>query len=159
MTELESTPPSPADPHPQRSRLRRYAVLAACVAFIAIAAPIAFYLWASSQATQELVRRRMIATLEETTGGRVQIAAFHWNVLNFEADADGVVLHGLEAPGEAPLAQVDHLKVAITLFGFFSPHILLRNLDVDRPAFHLIVYPAGSTNVPQPRKPSKPGKP
>ena len=155
----ESTLPVPATSQPPRSRWRRYAVLAACVAFIAIAAPIAFYLWASSAATQELVRRRIIATLEETTGGRVQIASFHWNVLNLEADASGVVIHGLEAPSEAPLALADHLKVSITVLGFFSPHILLRNLEIDHPAFHVIVYPGGSTNLPTPHRPNKPRQP
>jgi translocation and assembly module TamB len=148
------------DPQPSQAatsvkprRLRRFLVLVGCVLFILIAAPIAFYLWASSEATQELARRRMIATLEEATGGRVQIGSFHWHLLTLEADAGNVVIHGRESAAEAPFAQVDHLSAAVTIFGLVSPHILLRKLEIEHPAIHLIVYPDGTTNAPQPRKP------
>jgi translocation and assembly module TamB len=50
--------------------------------------------------------------------------------------------------------------VRSALLGFWSPRILLRDLEISRPAFHLIVYPDGSTNQPHPRKPRKSqGKP
>ena len=140
-------------------RLRRSLVLALCVIFAIVAAPVAIYFWASSDATQELVRQRMVATLEESTGGRVQIASFHWHLLSLEADAGGVVILGREALGEAPLAKVDRLRASISVFGLWNPRILLRNLEITHPAFHLIVYPDGTTNVPQPRKPRKPGEP
>jgi translocation and assembly module TamB len=143
----------------KRPFFRRFLVLLACVAFILIAAPIAFYLWASTDATQDLVRRRMIAILEQTTGGRVQIASFHWRLLSLEADAGGLVIHGLEASEETPFVQVDQMKVRLSVFGLWSPRILLRDLEVSHPAFHLIVYSDGSTNMPQPRSPRKPGKP
>jgi translocation and assembly module TamB len=45
------------------------------------------------------------------------------------------------------------------LLGFWSPRILLRDLEIFRPQVHLIVYPNGSTNQPQPRRHQKPGKP
>ena len=160
MTEPESKPPvAAAPPRPPRRRLRLFLILTVSAVFIGIVGPIAFYLWASSDATQAVVRRRIIAVLEESTGGRVEIAAFHWHLLNLEADLDGLVLHGREAAGEAPCARVDHANVKLSILGFFSPRILLRELDIEHPAFHLIVYPDGSTNLPQPRKPRKPGKP
>ena len=160
MSEPESKlPVAPAPPRPPRRRLRRFLLLGVCVLFVAIATPIAIYLWASSDATQNFVRRLMVDKIEQTTGGRVEIATFHWNLLELEADAGGVVIHGLEAPGEAPVAQIDHLRASIAILGIFSPHILLRNLEISHPAFHLIVYPDGTTNVPKPRKPSKPDKP
>jgi translocation and assembly module TamB len=160
MTEPESTLPVPAEPlRPPRRRLRRILLLAACVAFLVIAGPIAFFLWAGSDATQNLVRKRIVAVLEESTGGRVQLATFHWHLLNLEADLGGLVLHGREASGEAPCAQVDHVSFRLTLLGLWSPRILLRDLEISHPAFHLIVYPDGSTNLPQPRKPRKPGMP
>ena len=165
MSDPESTlpaapeTPSPPTPRPPRRRLRRFLVLAACVGLFLIAAPIILYLWASSNSTQNLVRRRMIARLEESTGGRVQIASFHWHLLSLEADAGGFVLHGKEGSSEEPLATIDHLSVRLSLFGLWSPRILLRDLEVAHPVLHLIVYPDGTTNVPQPRKPSEPDKP
>ena len=86
------------------------------------------------------------------------MATFHWHLLNLEADAGGLVIHGLEAPGVAPYAQVERLRVRFNVFGLWSPRILLRDLEVYRPGFHLIVYPDGSTNQPHPRKPRKKGK-
>jgi len=159
MNEPKSKLPASLAPRLPRRRWRRLLLLGVCVAFVFIATPIAIFLWANSEATQELVRRRMVAALEQTTGGRVEIASFHWNLLNLEAEAGGVVIHGLEAPSEAPVAQIDHLSASITILGIFSPHILLRNLEISHPVFHLIVYPDGATNVPKPQKPNKPGKP
>jgi translocation and assembly module TamB len=160
MSEPESTLLSAPEPvRPPRRRLRRFLVLAACIGLFLIAAPIVLYLWASSDSTQNMVRRRMIARLEQSTGGRVQIASFHWHLLSLEADAGGFALHGDEAPNEAPLAQADHLSVRLSLLGLWSPRILLRDLEITHPVLHLIVYPDGSTNVPHPRIPSKPEKP
>ena len=79
--------------------------------------------------------------------------------LSLEAEADGLVIHGLEAPGEAPYAQVERLRVRVSVLGFWSPRILLRDLEILRPQLHLIVYPDGSTNQPQPRRKRKPGEP
>ena len=77
MSEPQSTLPVPPEPpSPPRRRWRRFLVLAACIGFVLIAAPVAFYLWANSDETQNLARQRLVAMLEQTTGGRVQIAAF-----------------------------------------------------------------------------------
>jgi translocation and assembly module TamB len=100
-----------------------------------------------------------VAAIEEATGGRVEIASFHWHLLDLDAEAARLVIHGCESADESPYAQVDHLHVRISVLGFFSPRILLRDLEITRPAFHLIVYTDGSTNQPRPSKPRKSGKP
>ncbi|MDR3774710.1 MAG: translocation/assembly module TamB domain-containing protein [Terracidiphilus sp.] len=160
MSESASTHPAAAGtPRPPRRSRRRLLILVACIAFAVAAALIGFYFWAGSDETQNLARKRLVAMLEQTTGGRVEIASFHWRLFQLEADADGLVIHGLEAPGETPLAVVDHLSVRLSLLGIWSPRILLRDLEIAHPALHIIVYPDGTTNVPRPRKPAKPGKP
>ncbi|HEY1902985.1 MAG TPA: translocation/assembly module TamB domain-containing protein [Terracidiphilus sp.] len=154
MTEPESKlPKTPKTPPSPRRRLRRFLLLGSCIAFVLIAAPIAFYVWASSNATQHLARGWMVDWIEQATGGRVEIASFHWHLLTLEADADGLVLHGREGAGEEPCARIDHVSVALSVFGLWSPRVVLRDLNISHPAFHLIVYPDGSTNLPQPRKP------
>ena len=166
MTDPEQMVPVPAEELPPRasSRLRRFFLLhlplaAVTAAILLVAASAGLYFWASSSAFEELVRRRIVQRLETATGGRVEIASFHWSLRNLEVNANGLVLHGLEAPGEAPFARVERLRVRLSVLGFLSPRVLLRDLDVFRPAFHLIVYPDGSTNQPRPHKPRKPGKP
>jgi len=165
MTDRDSNasiPPEPA-PRPPASRLRRFFLrhlplsIAGGTILLALAVVCLFF-WASSAQFEGLVRKRLIANLEQSTGGRVEIATFHWRLLDLEADAGGIVIHGREAPGEAPYAQAEHLRAGISVLGLLSPRILLREIDIFRPAFHLIVYPDGTTNQPRPGRPSKPGK-
>jgi len=165
MTEPESTLPLPAAPLPpaRPSRLRRFFLrhlplsLAGGAALLAVTF-VALYFFVSSATFEALVLRRLVAILEHSTGGRVQIASFHWLPLQLEADAGGLVIHGLEDSGEAPYAEIDHLRVHFSLLNFWSPRVQLRDLEITRPGFHLIVYPDGSTNQPHPIKPGKKGK-
>jgi translocation and assembly module TamB len=156
MSKLDPMPPAPRNPTPRR--IFRTLWLASAVAAILIVLVVALCFWANSSGCENLIRRRLVAQLGTMTGGRVEIASFHWHPFDLEAQADGLVIHGREAAGEAPYAQVGQLRVRLSVLGFLSPKILLRDLEVARPSFHLIVYPDGSTNQPQPRNPKKPGK-
>ena len=131
--------------------------------FLIIVAAIGLYYYASSAAFENTVRRRVIAELENLTGGRVEIQAFHWDLLHLRVDVSDVTIHGLEAANEAPYAHVDRLRMRAQVIGLFtlsfSPRILLSEAEIDRPQFHLIVYPDGSTNQPHPRHKPKPRKP
>ncbi len=155
-------PAQPRRPHrTMRSRLRRFFLrhLPLAVAFTAallVLLAVGLYFVASSSTFENAVRKRLITSLEELTGGRAEIASFHWRLLHFEAEADGVVIHGLEDPGEAPYARIDHLRVVFSLRNLFSPIVRLRSLEIDRPTLHFIVYPDGSTNQPHPRQPQTP---
>jgi translocation and assembly module TamB len=177
MSEKESTPPvldetlepdahEPEEPleAPRPSRLRRFFLrhlpLAVAGAVILLAVTtIGLYFAASSAAFENFVRRRMVLNLETATGGRVEIAYFHWHLLSLEAEAGGLVIHGLEAPGEASYAQVERMRVRFSVLGILSPRIQLKDLDIVKPQLHLIVYPDGTTNQPHPRKPRPPGEP
>jgi translocation and assembly module TamB len=139
---------------PKRSIFRT--VLGA--AALLVVAVVAFLLWADSSACENLIRKHLIAKIEAATGGRVEIASFHWHLLDLDAKAGGLVIHGRESLNEAPYLQVAHLHVRIGIFGFLSPRILLRDLEIAQPAVHLIVYADGSTNQPQPSRPRAPGK-
>ncbi len=173
MSEPESTPPAPEAPEPsvldpvslvealRPSRLRRFFLrhlplsVAGLAILLAVLATAAYFL-ASTASFENFVRGRVVHRLELATGGRVEIRIFHWNLLRREAQADGLVIHGLEGPNEAPYAQIERLRVRLSLLGFLSPRILLRDLEIYQPRLHLIVYPDGSTNQPHPRTPEKP---
>jgi translocation and assembly module TamB len=152
----EKLPPN-APPPPARQR-RRLFWTAAALALLALAVVTGLCFWANSASCENLVRRRLMHRLESATGGRVEIATFHWRPFSLEAEAGGLILHGKEAAGEAPFAQVEDLKVQLSILGFWSPRVLLRSLVIRRPALHLIVYQDGSTNQPQPRTNKKSGK-
>jgi translocation and assembly module TamB len=146
-----------------RSRLRRFFLrhlplaVASTVVLLALLS-VGLYFVASSAAFENVVRKRLIASIEDLTGGRAEIASFHWRLLHFEAEADGLVIHGLEDPGEAPYAQIERLFVHVSVRNLFSPYVRLHSLEIDRPSLHFIVYPDGSTNQPHPRRPSRPRK-
>ncbi len=161
MSQISHLPPAvPPLRSPRASRARRWLLwIGGGAALLLIAAFLGLVIWAGSPACEDLVRRRLVASIEAATGGHVEIAAFHWHLLDLDAEASGLVIHGREAAGEAPYAQVDRLHVRISVLGFFSPRILLRDLEAIHPAFHLIVYADGSTNQPQPRKPHKSNRP
>jgi translocation and assembly module TamB len=155
MSEPESQLP---EQPPRPSRLRRFFLrhiplaIAGAVVLLALAA-VGLFFWMSSMEFEGLVRKRLVAELEQSTGGRVEIASFHWRLLQLEAEADGLVIHGKEDPGEAPYARVDRMRVGISIVGLWSPSVRLRDLDVYHPALHVIVYADGSTNQPHPRRP------
>jgi len=170
MSEPESELPLPVESAPAEepkrpSRLRRFflrhvPLTVAAVLLLSITSVVSLYLWASSGSGEDFVRNWLVHKLEVATGGRVEIASFQWRLLDLEAEAGGVVIHGTEAPGETPFAQIERLRVQLSLRNFLDPwSVVLRDLEFSRPNLHVIVYPGGATNLPQPRKPSKPGKP
>jgi translocation and assembly module TamB len=148
----------------KRSRLRRFFLrhlpfsIAGLIVLLALAS-VGAYFYMSSAEFENLVRGRLVAEIEQMTGGRVEIGSFHWRLLDLEADVDNLVIHGLEGPGEAPYARIAHLRVDFSVLGVLSPRVLLTELTITQPQFHLIVYPGGGTNQPHPRRPRKPGKP
>ena len=167
MSEPEIMLPPPLEEPPtlrKPSRLRRFFLrhvplgIAGLIMLVALAI-VGAYFYMSSAGFENLVRGRLIASIERMTGGRTEIASFHWRLLQLEADADGIVIHGLEAPGEAPYARIQHLHVAFSVLGILSPRILLNDLEIRQPEMHLIVYANGQTNQPYPRRPRKPGEP
>lgn len=167
MSDIESELPSQETEQPKETKrprkLRRFFLRHVPLAITAILLLLALvttgvYLLMSSAQFEGMVRRRLINELQQATGGRVEIATFHWKLLRLEAEADGLVIHGREMQSETPLAQVDRLRARVSLLGLWSPSVRLRDLDIAHPVFHLIVYQDGSTNLPQPSRPRDPNQ-
>jgi len=141
-----SNPPA-ASPPRKRIWLR---ILAGTVALILLGiGAIAWY--ASTPQFQNLVREKLISTLEKATGGRVELKAFRWSLRQLAFEADGLAIHGLEAANEVPYAHVDRIYVRVKILSFIRPKIDLSYLEADHPVFHLIIYSDGSTNQPKPK--------
>lgn len=141
---------------PRSSRLRRCgaAIGALLVLLIVIAA---WYL--RTPEFQARVRLAVIERLEKSTGGRVELTGFHWNLRRLEIEVDNLTIHGLEAASDVPYAHVDHLSARLKVISLFSSKIGLRELSITRPIFHLIVYPDGTTNQPSPKLKQQSGDP
>ena len=165
--EILQTPPQPPEnPPPPRKKFRwlhhsSWTVFWLSILLVVVA--IGLYFWASSAGFEDSMRRRVVAALEDATGGRVEVGAFHWDLLHLRVEVDNLTIHGLEAANEAPYAHVDRLRAQIAILNLFtapfSPSIHLREAEITRPEFHLIVYSDGSTNQPHPRHPPTSKKP
>lgn len=113
------------------------------------------------------VNEAVVNALEKATGGRVELKSVSFKLWHLAIEADGLVIHGLEAPGEAPYLSADKIQVRIKIFSFFShvagtglaPHISLNFLHVDHPQIHLMIDKSGKTNQPIPKHPSTSNEP
>ncbi len=129
-----------------------------------VAGLFAVFAWYSTTANFDgHVRSEVVRVLGDATGGRVELRAISFDLWRLAIEADGLVIHGLEGPGEAPYLSADRIVLRVKLFNLFShvtgtgaaSHVSLNYLRVDRPQMHLIVDKDGKTNQPVPRRPSK----
>jgi len=133
----------------RRSHTRLW--IEAAIGVVVLAAAIALVWYVRSPRFADLVRRKTIATLEEVTGGRVELHAFRWNLSKLEFEADDLTIHGLEAPDQQPYAHADRIHVRLHIISFVEKRISLKELSLDRPVVHLIVNPDGTTNAAEPK--------
>jgi len=150
----DEAPPPRSHPHRTRN-LVAFGALWTIVVLLVLFGVIAWF--ASTPGFQNRVRRTVVAELEKSTGGRVELRKFSWRLTHLEFEADDLTIHGLEAPGEVPYAHIDRLFVRLQILSFFRAKIGLNYLEGDHPVVHLIVYPDGSTNQPKPKTTSSSG--
>ena len=108
---------------------------------------------------QRRVGAEVVSTLETATGGRVELRHISFNLWHLAIEADGLVIHGTEEPGQMPYLSASktflrlHLNVLLTHIRGLGPQtrISLRYLRVEQPRVHLIVYKDGHTNQPTPK--------
>ena len=108
------------------------------------------------------VGKEVVKVLEDATGGRVELKRISFDLRHLAIEADGLVIHGLEGPGEAPYLALDKIELRVKLFNLLShvagagiaSHVSLNYLAVEHPQFHLIVDKDGKTNQPVPKHPS-----
>jgi translocation and assembly module TamB len=113
------------------------------------------------------VRAEVVKVLEDATGGRVEVGKISFDLRHLAIEAHGLVIHGLEGPGEAPYLAADTIALRLKLFNFFtdvtgssfSSHVSLNYLRVDRLQVHLIVDKDGKTNQPVPKHPNTSNEP
>lgn len=104
-----------------------------------------------SNSFREMVRSEIVAQLERVTGGKVEVGSITWSLSGLQVDVSNLTIYGKEKPGDIPYAHFDHAHVTLKVISFFRRELGLRELDVEHPVIHLIVYPDGSTNQPQPK--------
>lgn len=104
------------------------------------------------------VREKIIAVTEDSTGGVVEIGAFQFDWMHLTARIRNFVLHGTEPKNADPLARIALLEVHLKLFAGLKHAVDLQYMGMDRPQVNLIIFPDGTTNIPQPKVPKAPSQ-
>ncbi len=104
----QSTDQSTEPPPPELRRILRKLFLLFCVFSLIGFAALVWY--ATTDSFQQLVRRRVIASLEKVTGGRVELGEFHTIPFRLRVDARNLTIHGREASDQIPFFRVDRVQ-------------------------------------------------
>lgn len=133
---------------PRWRRFRNYLLLSGLVGLLLLGA-LSWY--ATTDAFQAFVRRRVVAELERVTGGRVELGAIHTIPFRFRIDIRGLTIHGRESASEVPYAHVDRLVARVKVISILGTEFGFSSLVLDRPIVHIVVYSDGTTNQPAPK--------
>ena len=60
------------------------------------------------------------------------------------------MLHGKEHPGEPVFLRADSVTVGLKIISAFKREVDIASAIIEKPELHLIIYPDGTTNLPQP---------
>ena len=113
--------------------------------------------WYSTTADfQRRVGKEVVSVLEDATGGRVELRQMNFSLRHLAIEVDGLIIHGTEAPTEAPYVAVDKIQVRLKISSFLShtagvglaSHIGLSLLRVEHPQIHLIIDKDGNDLFP-----------
>ena len=157
---LPKTPATPqSKPKKPRSRKLRWTLLVLLVLLIVFVSGLFWY--TTSDDFQRRVGAKVVAVLEDSTGGRVELGHVSFSLWHLAIEADNLVIHGTEGPGEMPYLSAAKILLRLKINTFLShtlgkgaqSHIGLDYLRIEQPHIHLIVYPDGHTNQPQPKHP------
>ena len=130
---------------------RKWLYVAAVAGLFLIAASFAAVWYLSSPSFNTWLRARVISTLEQATGGRVELGELNWKLSGLSIEARDLTIHGLESANDQPYVHVDRAFLQAKIMSVFRRQIGLRSFELDQPAVHIIVYPDGSTNQPAPK--------
>ena len=138
-----------SEPSPVRRRTWWKLLLGFCVLSVIALGLLGWY--ATTDSFQQMIRRRLIAALEQTTGGRAEVGEFHTIPFRLRVEVRDLTIHGREGKGEVPFFRVDRLQAELKIVSLLSRIVRLHSLILEHPVTHVIVYPDGSTNAPAPR--------
>ncbi len=144
-----STEPLPEPVPPERRRILWKLFLSFCVFSLIAFGLLAWYV--TTDSFQRIVRRRVIASAEKLTGGRVELGELHTIPFRLRLDARDLTIHGREAPDQAPFLHVDRVQAEMKIISLLSTSVGLHSLVLGHPVVHIIDYPDGTTNAPVPQ--------
>jgi translocation and assembly module TamB len=102
----------------------------------------------SSAWFQHVLERHVITSLEDLTGGRVEIAHFRFKPWLFQITLQKLVIHGSEAAGDPPLISAGEADAGVSPQQLLRRRLRLRYVDMDDLQVHLRTNSQGVANLP-----------
>ena len=96
----------------------------------------------------ERIARRLAASLEASTGVRVEWTSFAFDPWRLEVDLRNFVLHGREGPQEQPLFSATRIEAQWNLLSIWELTADLSRLRVTNPRIAIAVSGDGQSNLP-----------
>ncbi|MGA8222858.1 MAG: translocation/assembly module TamB domain-containing protein [Candidatus Acidiferrales bacterium] len=100
---------------------------------------------------ERLVRHVFIHQVEQKTGARVALGAFHLHFRQLRIEMDDLTLHGTEPVGAPPLFHAAHVNFQMHILSFWGREISLEELTIDRPQAAVRFDQTGHSNLPAPK--------
>jgi translocation and assembly module TamB len=110
---------------------------------------LALLLYINTDSFQSYVRRRLVAEVERTTGGRAEVGSFHTIPFRLQVEVRDITVHGLESASDVPLAHADRVVARVKLFSLLQSELGFHEILLDHPVIHVAFYPDGTTNFPK----------
>ncbi|MBV8897077.1 MAG: translocation/assembly module TamB domain-containing protein, partial [Acidobacteriaceae bacterium] len=129
-----------------RNLLKALASICAC---LLIAAAVTLFIlqttWFKGQ-----VRERIVAAVQDSTGGHVELGSFSYNWQTLTASFRQFVIHGTEPLSGPPLFRASDIDVRLRILSVFERKVAVSSIVVDRPEVYILVRDDGSANIPAP---------
>jgi translocation and assembly module TamB len=164
-----STPATPVPQSPaRRGRLLRFLVWTfGSIAALVVLLLVGLSWYSTTDDFQHRVGGEVVSVLEDSTGGRVELHHLSFSLWHLAIEADGLVIHGTEAPREMPYLSAQKISLRLHINTFLThirgmgprSRIGLSYLRIEQPHVHLIVDKDGHTNQPTPKHPSTSSEP
>lgn len=130
-------------------RLARNAAIG--LAGLAVLLGIAAFFIVQTGWFRDYVRAKIISATEDGTGGRVEIGSFQFDVTHLRAVVTDFVIHGKEPAGADPLVRAARVQLDIRLLTSIQHLLDIHYLGIDRVKANVMVFPNGTTNIPEPK--------
>lgn len=133
-------------------------ILAVLVILVVLTGALAILIL-RSRSFHEYVRTKIVEKAAEATGGHIEMGDFAFDWIARRADVYRLTIHGTEADPKRPLFYVDHVEVGFKIISALRRKIDLREIRIEHPVVHIWVDADGRSNLPEPKRPTKDGKP
>ena len=127
-----------------------FVTVAVSLAGLAAIAAIGLVLILRSEWFREYAQRKLVSYIEDATGGKAAIRSFSLDWRR-GATVTGLIIHGAEPPGGAPLFEASSIVLRMRLFPVWNRPVELDYLGIEQPRANLLVFPDGRTNLPTPK--------